>query len=327
MVMGVLPGWWLGAEDSRPVEPYISSARWDSALRNAGFAGVQTVSYDGYLNNNIIAVPIRHDVCPKRVTVLHLDERPELIVEELIAQLECAGFGVDHHHLINSNEPLPPNQDVVSTLDLSRPFFHDLTEENLVHFQRFVKEAKEGQCNTLWITGASQVGCRDPRYAPTIGVARTIRTETDLEFATLELEDFKNGLPIVSKVLGEFQRHSKDEFTNSEGEWAVIGDRVLIARYHFIKVSDELKTSGENSSNMVKKVEQHRAGLANSLFWKEVEQPELGTGEVRVQTKAVGLNFKVSVGANAIFYFFPATLHTRYLRSFIVEPLLSWTFI
>lgn len=301
MVMGVLPGWWLGAEDSRPVEPYISSARWDSELRKAGFAGVHTVSYDGYLNNNIIAMPVCHDVRSKQVTVLHLDEQPGSIVEELIAQLDRAGFSTERHRL-SSNKPLPPHQDVVSTLDFSGPFFHDMTEDNLVHFQRFVREAKEGQCSTLWITGASQVGCKDPRFAPTIGVARTIRTETGLEFATLELADFENGLSIVPKVLVEFQRPSQDKHIDPEGEWAVVGDEVLIARYHFISVSEELKTRGDKDGlNMVKKVEQQRAGLVSSLFWKEVLQPELGADEVRVQMKAVGLNFKVSARTCAVF--------------------------
>lgn len=279
------------------MEPYINSARWDTELRNAGFAGVHTLSYDGYLNNNIVAVPAYHDVRPKQqVTVLHLDERPGPLIQELVAQLERAGFGVDHRQLEDSQKPLPPNQDVISTLDLCGPFFHDMTEDNLVNFQRFVKTARQGQCNTLWITGASQVGCvSDPRYAPAIGVARTIRTETGLDFATVELEDFKNCLSIVPKILVEFrQRQSIDEQTNPEGEWAVVGDKVLIARYHFIKVSEELKSRGENRSNMVKKVEQQRAGLANSLFWKQVSQPPLGADEVRIQVKAVGLNFKVS---------------------------------
>lgn len=156
MVMGVLPGWWLGSEDSRPVEPYINSARWDTELQKAGFAGLHTLSYDGYLNNNIIAVPAYHDVRPKRqVTVIHLDERPGPLIQELVAQLERAGFDIDHHQLEDSKKPLPPNQDVISTINLCGPFFHDMTEDNLVHFQRFVKAARQGQCNTLWITGAS----------------------------------------------------------------------------------------------------------------------------------------------------------------------------
>lgn len=294
MVMGVLPGWWLGAGDARPVEPYISSARWDSELRNSGFTGIHAISYDGYLNNNIIAVPACLDVRPKQVTLLQLDEHPKPIVKKLIAHLETAGFGIEPYQL-GSNKPLPPNQDVVSTLDLSKPFFHDMTEDDLQHFQQFVKVAKEGQCDTLWITGASQVGCMDPRYAPTIGVARTFRTEAGLEFATLELGDVRKNLSIVPKILEEFQRHAKDENTNSEGEWAVVGDQVLTARYHYIKVSEGLKKKrDQNGSRMVKKVEQHRVGLANTLYWKQVEQSELGADEVRVQTKAVGLNFKVS---------------------------------
>lgn len=38
------------------------------------------------------------------------------------------------------------------------------------------------------------------------------------------------------------QRQSIDEQTNPEGESAVVGDKVLIARYHFIKVPEGLKS-------------------------------------------------------------------------------------
>ena len=28
-VMGVIPGWWLGAADGRPAEPYVNPQRWE----------------------------------------------------------------------------------------------------------------------------------------------------------------------------------------------------------------------------------------------------------------------------------------------------------
>ncbi|KAI3391555.1 hypothetical protein diail_7149 [Diaporthe ilicicola] len=47
------------------------------------------------------------------------------------------------------------------------------------------------------------------------------------------------------------------------------------------------------STRVVKKLEQHRAGLASTLFWKEMPEPSLGAGMVRVKFMAVGMNFKV----------------------------------
>lgn len=312
MIMGVLPGWWLGAEDGRPAEPYISSERWDTELRQAGFAGAGTVAYDGYLNNNIIAVPAEVETRPKRVTLLHLGDSPaEPALEVLTTSLRGAGFSVDTHPF-GSPDALPPNQDIVAALDVTRPFFHDLTEDGLANFQDLLRQAAAAgaRCGILWVTGASQIGCVDPRYAPAIGVARVLRTEMGFDFATVELEDFgPEGLSFVPGVLGEFQRrsvgqqhdHQEQHWSASpESEWVVTDGKVLTGRYHFVKVPEELKACGDGeaergSQEVVKKLEQHRAGLASTLFWKENIQPpvSLGAGMVRVEVMAVGMNFKV----------------------------------
>lgn len=309
MIMGVLPGWWLGSEDGRPAEPYISSERWDTELRQAGFAGAGTVKYDDYLNNNIIAVPAEVEARPKRVTLLHLgDSAADPALEVLTTSLRGAGFAVDTHPF-GSTDALPPDQDIVAALDITRPFFHDLTEDGLAQFQELLRQvaaaATGGRCGILWVTGASQFGCVDPRYAPAIGVARVLRTETGVDFATLELEDFgPGGLSFVPGVLVEFQRRSveqqHDHQASPEAEWVVAGGKVLTGRYHFVKVPEELKAcvcedEETGSLGVIKKLEQHRAGLASTLFWKQNLQPpaSLGAGMVRVKVMAVGMNFKV----------------------------------
>ena len=323
MVMGVLPGWWLGSEDGRAAEPYISSTRWDAELRRAGFAGAATVAYDGYLNNNIIAAPaeevgvgvgVHHNHPPGRVTLLHLGDSPdEPALETLTAELQAAGFAVEARPLGGGLDAVPPGRDVVAALDLTRPFLHCLAAGQLAQLQRLLGRLRAGGAGILWVTGASQVGCVDPRYAPTVGVARVLRTETGADVATLELEDFARGsLSLVPRVLAEFQRRrgsyegegegegemSLRSSVGPEAEWAVVGGRVLTGRYHFVKVPEELKAcssdgEGRDSPGVLKKLEQHRAGLASTLFWKEAPQPSLGGGMVRVKVKAVGMNFKV----------------------------------
>lgn len=323
MVMGVLPGWWLGSNDGRPAEPCISSERWDAELRRAGFAGAGTVAYDGYLNNNIIAVPSEAVESHKRVTLLHLGDSLEgQALEALTAELHSAGFAVDAHTFGESLDALPPNQDLIAALDITRPFFHDLTGDHLAQFQHLLRQASSNQCGILWVTGASQVGCVDPRYAPVIGIARVLRNETDINFATLELENFSRGaLSFVPGVLAELQkrrrsREGQEESVNPEAEWAVVGGKVLTGQYHFLRVPEELKNcvSGgreEGALEVFKKLEQHRAGLASTLFWKEMPEPGLGAGMVRVKVMAVGMNFKVS--RDALQFYAPAVfIHRGY---------------
>ncbi|KAM5506985.1 Type I Iterative PKS [Microsporum canis] len=313
-VMGVLPGWWLGKEDSRFPEPYMNRERWYDELRKAGFATMAAI-YDGYLNNNIIATPdLGTDIArkSKRVTLLlpadynSNKNDSSRHIEDLENGLFASGYAVDRYPLDGcTSQPLPPNQDVVSALDLAKPFFISLDETQFTNFQAFIQQAKEAQCGVFWVTGACQAGRVDPNFAPVVGVARVLRTEMSLDFALLEIpqSDWSHSLgPIVPCVLEEFQfgrdvsaaRDGNSEI-NAEVEWAHVDGKTLIARYHFVRVTEELKTQlGPNMSQTmpVRKLEQHKPGLASTLFWKPLPAPSLGEEDVRVDIKAVGVNFK-----------------------------------
>ncbi|RYP15361.1 hypothetical protein DL765_005752 [Monosporascus sp. GIB2] len=96
-VMGVLPGWWLRADDSHFLEPYMNSAQWDNVLRAAGFAGADVVAHDGYLNNNIISSPTDCSPRSKRVSLLCPDKGQEAApaINELALTLQKDGYKVD----------------------------------------------------------------------------------------------------------------------------------------------------------------------------------------------------------------------------------------
>src|SRR4051794_10332785 len=136
LFQGVLPGWWLGDADNRPDEPYISPERWDIELRNTGFSGATTVIYDSEMpyqtNANIITRPVAGASAPKRVTLLCGSNTA--LVSQVEALLTHGGFGVDQCTLFE--EP-SPHQDVISLLDLDRPFFDDVSAENFEAFKRF----------------------------------------------------------------------------------------------------------------------------------------------------------------------------------------------
>ncbi|KAL2062583.1 hypothetical protein VTL71DRAFT_5655 [Oculimacula yallundae] len=286
-VMGVLPGWWLGAADNRFSEPYISADRWDEELKATGFSGIDACNYDGYINNNIIARPIVVNTRPRRITLLYSDRAGD---RKRCASnlLESAGYEVDFYCLGDEASP-PLHQDIVSVLDLEGPFFHDLTETRFQNFKNLLGSLQA--TGILWVTRSCQVACTDPRYAMVIGVARVLRTEMTMDFATLELGNLDDaGIAIIPGILREFQNRIVEEDVNTTSEWAHVDGKVLISRYHFIKVADELKT--ERNDTAVRKLELQKPGLVDSLYWKQVTLPELAHDDVQVDVRAVGLNFK-----------------------------------
>lgn len=299
--MGVLPGWWLGEKDDRYPEPYITVDRWDALLSQTGFAGVDLVSHDGYLNNNIIARPVADTKRPQRITLLYSSESPSAAAS--ISQLLfSAGFEVDLHAIENTNTPPPPQQDIVSVLDLGGPFFHNLHQSSFENFKGLLSHLQQMGSGILWVTGAGQVGCKDPRYAMVNGVARVIRTEMNLDFATLELENFKQEtITLIPQVLGEFQRRTSEENINTTTEWAVVGQKPLISRYHYIQVAEELKEKKAADNPTVKKLVQAKPGLVDTLCWKDMPVSHgLGENDVLVQVKCVGMNFKVCADEVAV---------------------------
>lgn len=289
IIMGVLPGWWLGESDGRFPAPYMNLQRWEEELSKVGFGGVTSV-YDGYLNNNIVCSPVRTASRQKEtVTLLHASHQE--VPTKIEKALQQAGYCVALRTLDDfEGHQVAPTGDIICTLDLSSPFVANMDERQFAQLQRLAKNAKENSCGILWLTGSCQTGHANPAYAPVIGLARVLRTEMQLDFGILELENFSEAAHVVPKVFAEFQARFSEEDVNPESEWAHVSGKTFVSRYHYIKVSQELKTS--QVGRAVRKLEQHKPGLASTLYWKPVSARTLNEGEVRVEVRTTGLNFK-----------------------------------
>ncbi|EJP66434.1 polyketide synthase, putative [Beauveria bassiana ARSEF 2860] len=298
-IMGILPGWWLGEQDGRFPEPYVSAERWDQELLSAGFSGAALRSYDGFLNNNIVSTPCRvldEAKSRTRLTVLYSASRPSP-AQTVVDILTGHGYTTGLQAIESIEEAnLPESGDVLSLLDLSEPFFHELDAVKFSNLQKLLAQVQNVGGGILWVTGAAQVRCVDPRYAMVNGFARVMRTEMSLDFATLELDRFDyDGLAVVPRVLREFQLRLSEDAVNPTLEWAYDRGKMLISRYHYIQVEEELKMEGTAQGDQARtsKLVQDRSGLIDTLCWRqELQAPLLDECDVLVQVKAVGLNFK-----------------------------------
>jgi 2-polyprenyl-3-methyl-5-hydroxy-6-metoxy-1,4-benzoquinol methylase len=286
-VMGVLPGWWLGEEDDRPIEPYVNPERWNKELKSAGFGGIDAVAYDGHLLNNIIAMPAREEIS-KRVTVLSRGESTQHS-GGIIQQLRERRYKLDFCTLDQNPKS---GQDIVSLLDIEAPFLYSATEKDFSAFKSFVSRIQDA--GVLWVTGAAQNGCHDPNYSLILGMARTIRTELLMDFATLELESFDDAVAwrATADVLHEFQHRVRDSDNDPVLEYALSDGRVQIGRYHWVSVLNELLSAKHDS--YPRRLEIGRPGILTTLAWKQDEPADLKGEFVEIETRAVGLNFKVS---------------------------------
>jgi hypothetical protein len=184
-------------------------------------------------------------------------------------------------------QPLSANQNIVSLLDLEEsPFLADISEQSFTSFRNLLSESSPR--SILWITRDTK---DDPLRGLILGLARTIRLEFSLPFATFEIRALdSNTLKSLIKV--ELRLHlepSEDQVPDYE--YSVRGHDVSICRYYPDEVN--MPPIAETEGLWPKRLRIATCGLMDTLEWVQDEIRAPGEGEVQVEIKYIGLNFKV----------------------------------
>lgn len=300
-IMGVLPGWWLGVDDGRVNEPYVSPERWDEELRQAGFGGLHSVTYDSAPPHQLLAFmtakPSLELARMRAVTILY-DKTSLEIAEELKSRMIYDGYQVSLCSF--SDKEVPLDSDLISVVDVPIPFFENISSSSYEDFHQLMSRLSDSErgAGILWLTRSSQLSCSDPRWAQIIGAARTIRGEMAVDIATCELDEPSlQAWTTVSRIFHKFQQRRDDDSLLPEYEYAVSDGIVYIPRAFPINVTEELarpKPGGTDSERSARDLKIGRYGRLKTLNWAPRTHHELQGDEVAVETKAVGMNFKVS---------------------------------
>ena len=292
------PGWWLGEGDGRPDEPYVSVDRWDEELRNAGFTGVDTTVLDAETPYQSCAVIVSqplldlHSRSNCGATTILCDQKTSKITKDLVAKMQA--LGIDHT-VCEFGDRLPQSESVISTLDLESYFFGTISEDRFRAFQEVLSEQEHRLI--LWLTGPSQILSQNPRSAQTIGVARSIRSELNMPFVTLEIDprETKFG-ELVMQVFGKITNRKDDGTLAPDREYVVDDGVIKVGRYHPFSLQTELREKFSHPvTDSAITLETMKPGLMQTFQWSRRALPEeLGMDEIEIQTAAVGLNYRVS---------------------------------
>ena len=194
-------------------------------------------------------------------------------------QLVDAGYHIDFCTL---DQVPPAKQDIISLLDAAEPFFENISAERFELFKQFIDSLDRS--GLLWPTKTTH-----PRYAQILGIARTLRSEMSLEFATLETVDFAPRA--VLEVFQEFQGRETDDDRKTDYEFAVRNGVIHISRFQPHSVHQQLLETPLDSG--LKCLEIGRPGKLQTLQWTQHEAGGPADDEVEIEMKAVGMNFKV----------------------------------
>lgn len=294
-IMGTLSGWWLGEEDGRTWEPYVSPQRWAQEMIAVGFAEPTVVCDDvaPYQANALIVSSPKQTDRPisKTISVLCDDSCQFPLIDRLESDLRKAGFNVERCTLEDTPQP---SQDIVSVLELKTPFFENISENKLQMLVKFL-QAVDSDSGILWCTRASQINCKDPRWAQSLGFARAVRNELAVDMATLELDHCDDeASEAIIKVLQKFQGRVKSDDYDPDYEWVLSDGKVQIGRFHWFSVNDELSRTS-SGSKIPKRLEIGKRGFLNTLGWVQQSTQVLVEDQVEVEVRAVGMNFKVRI--------------------------------
>ncbi|EHK97307.1 putative Lovastatin nonaketide synthase [Glarea lozoyensis 74030] len=178
LVMGGLPGWWVGREDGRRFAPTIELPKWDKLLKKAKFSGIDTYTP---LNDPLVyfASVFVSQAVDNTTTLLRrpFSKHNQISIPNLLLiggdSMETSRLMEDIEQLLRplakniitaitldelQNIEVPPMCTVLSLAELDSPLFKDMSEDRWQALKNVLTVAR----NVLWLTR----GCRrDDPYA------------------------------------------------------------------------------------------------------------------------------------------------------------------
>ncbi|GFF60843.1 lovastatin nonaketide synthase [Aspergillus udagawae] len=294
-IMGTLPGWWI-AEDGRDV-PYVNPEKWHDELVRAGFMGADVVRLDSeapyQLNASIIARPSPRLPIKGEIGLLYQGEVSSW-AKGLGCLLLSSGYVVKWVTLDES----PTVLDFICLLDLEKPFFDNLSPAKFHQFQRFASHFTKGR--SLWLMRSVQLveSDPDPARALTLGVMRTMRQELARGPSTVEIEHLEDAaMHRVIDIFEKVKTYDDNKSPDPDHEFVLKHNDVHVGRLQWSSL-DEVIISAPETASLILDIGSH--GMLDTLKWSLGGRgPMIAEGDVEVDIKYVGLNFKdimVSMG-------------------------------
>jgi SAM-dependent methyltransferase len=189
LVMGGLPGWWIGEQDGRYGGPSITIEQWDTVLRETGFAGIKTnspmpdpVVVPGSVivaqaqNNHfdLLRAPLKSKGEPGQGVLVIIGGKVPLISElrvQLGSMLKPYFENIiyfDHLDDVCAESDLPSGAQILGLVELETNLFEEMQEARWQRLKRVLSSA----VNVLWLLKGSR--SKNPYGGITLGLFRTL---------------------------------------------------------------------------------------------------------------------------------------------------------
>lgn len=311
-VFGLLPGWWRGTEKHRSLGPLLSEETWRETLSRNGYSGADIClsDFDPRRSTFNVIVATALDINPSSVTIpntlIITSENSRLqsqVSQDLKTQLQLLEIG--SCQITNSREMR--SKDLERTFciflpELEEPYLKNIGDEDFNDLKHIVKNAK----GIIWVTNNESPISKTPEMGLATGFARSIRSEdNNFSFVTLALEMAEPAEKAVASIITVYQAAISAPHEQIESEYMVQRgilciNRIVDAAGPSDAVFSKLAQKEPELSSFGREPERALSltigslGLLNTLHFVDDDgaAKPLGTNELRVKVKAVGVNFK-----------------------------------
>ncbi|GLA55110.1 type I Iterative Polyketide synthase (PKS) [Aspergillus niger] len=196
MIFGTLSGWWMGENDGRKYGPRLSENEWETALRQAGFSGLDMCFRDHKIEEEYsVSLMLSSAVpetpapgLPKNAVLVHPAE-PTPSVTGLCSKLIEALAGKGTKAELISMEQLDQHElagkACISFLEAYTPLLYQASRKEFEAVKRMILQSE----STLWLTRGAAMESSTPEGNIIAGLGRTIRGEIPhMQLTTLDLD-------------------------------------------------------------------------------------------------------------------------------------------
>ncbi|PGH05127.1 hypothetical protein AJ79_06875 [Helicocarpus griseus UAMH5409] len=304
-VPALLTGWWSGKEPS-PRDSFIRNKdEWNRLLRGTGFSGID-LCIDDFPEtpeqSSSVIVSTNHgpnELTGKEIVLICPGETRDSLRSTLINKLESiTGITPATGQLTEIDMQ---GRLCIFLGELDNPLLSNMTPDLFSAIQRLVSNSS----GILWVIRQRTSG--SPESSMAIGLARTLRSETAMQFATLELEEGQdksaaaNADAIIKVSKAVFGTHPSSgpgdmEYVVRNGLLSVPRVTVDSDMNKYVyedshRKSPELQPFQQKDRRMMIAME-HPGTLDSFYFTDELSETEVPGDYIEVEVRFIGLNFK-----------------------------------
>ena len=316
LVLGTFPDYWNGVADGRVDSPLLTKAMWQAILLQNGFSGIDVLLDDHEDSVAMASVIVTTAVKPSipgairsasgaMIYLVHGNLQPSFsyAIESVAVE---RGYDIRHISILEA-DAIKRDSRIIVVADLLENFLESIDEVGLECIKLLFRKVS----SLVWVTAGGLINGAKPESAVIGGLMRAIITEMPhVHFLTIDLEveydvtdeDIAMMILIKEEALqkaGEKREAVDSEYFFKDGLLHIsrlIPDETLNQRYteqegyaaaHFVSLETQKPLA----------ISFDQPGLLSSLYFKEDKsfRSPLRPDEIEMETRAIGLNVKVSL--------------------------------